>query len=206
MVCVVRERAQHHVDGRAVLTAAAFVVRNGDNAVYIREALALVIQKLCHQSYLLRLMACAHRGWDNENEVTRADAPIGAAEAFEGRALRLGEIVGSRVGEILGQVANDGYFVRNVRVRDVIALADAEARADGVAVLEDELAGGDVACGETMAGRHRFVDADDASIWKRNLKPRRSHLLDDREVVFGRDDNRIVADGRGLCRRGAGHY
>ena len=96
MIGVIRQRPQHHVEIRAVLAAAAFVVRDGDNAVHIGVAFAFVEHELGHHRNLLRFVAGTHTGRDNQDEVARAGATVCAAEALKGRALGFSKVIGRR--------------------------------------------------------------------------------------------------------------
>ena len=153
MIRIIRERTEHHLDRRPLLTTAAFVVRDRDYAVDVRILLPIVQSELSHHGNLLRFMAGAHAGRHDQHIVSCTHAPIGPAKSEKGCALIFGDVNGRRYVEILRQIANDRNIVRHVIVRNHLAFTNAERGSNRLAKLQNELAARNRSGGEAMAGR-----------------------------------------------------
>jgi hypothetical protein len=121
---VVGQRAEQDLDVRSIRATATLVVRNRDHAVHVGEAFATVEREFGDRRDLLGLVARAHAGWDDEQEVPRPGASIGAPISHPGRHLGRRKIVRRRRAQIGRQIAHDWNVVAHVLERDRVAFGD----------------------------------------------------------------------------------
>ena len=201
---VVRQRAQHHVDVRAVGAPAALVVGDRDDAVDVGELLAAEDGELGQRRNLLRLVARAHAGRDDEQEVACADASVLPAIAAPGRAFGNRRQLGRARVQIGGQVADDRHVVAHVADGDGVANANPTRGADGLTVLQHKGPVGDGPRRKPVPRRHRSGEHHHAAVVEREVLAWLDLRLDDGDVVAWIDDDGKLAK-RSRCSLILGH-
>ena len=79
-------------------------------------------------------------------------------------------------------------------MRDSVALSNPKRSPDRLTILADEFTGGNVANREPVSRRNRCRDAEAAPVRESQLQAGGRLLLYDRNIVFGIDNDRVVAD------------
>src|SRR5712692_8666628 len=193
MIGIVRERTHHDFDGRAVLTAATFVMRNRHHTVNVRILLSAVQRELGHDRDLLGFMTGAHAGWHNQDVVAGSDSAFRAAKTHESCAFTRRHIVRRRHAGVFAQMPHDGNIVRHVIDGDLLTFSNAARRSDRLTKLPYEFTGRNITRAETVARGHRVTHFDHAPIRQQHLLARDALTLYYGNVVVRIDDNRPLA-------------
>jgi hypothetical protein len=139
----------------------------------------------------------AHARRHDQHKVSRAHAAIAAAITHERVARGFGNVVRRGRVQRLRQISYDRHVVGHVRVRDLLAAANAERGPDWLAKLPDKLFRGNVAGCESMTRRYRTAEFYDLTVRQQDFKIGKRRRLDYGNIVVGVDNDRVIADCSG---------
>src|SRR5262249_47751712 len=166
----------------------------------IWKLVSAVEHELRDQRDLLSFVAGAHARGDDQKIVSSPYSAVRPAKARECCPLALGDVLGLRVFEVVGQVPNSRDLVGHVFGSDLLALFDTNRRADRLTKLKDKFSRGYRPRGKAMTRRHASVYSYNSAARKRDIQPRRSRPLDHRDVVpLVHDDGVVSERGRECC-------
>src|SRR6185503_15381652 len=136
MIGVIRKGSQHYINRRTVLTAAAFVMRNGDNPIDVRILHSIVEHELSNRRNLQSLVTGAHTCRHDQNVVACANTPVRSSITHERCALAEREVIGRSSVQIFGKFAHDWNFISHIVVRDLFSALDTKRSSDWLAKLQ----------------------------------------------------------------------
>src|SRR5262245_1205103 len=171
---------------------------NRNYAIDVFVLLPIVKRELSNGGNLLCLMTRAHAGGHDQDKVACANATIFPFEAHKGRALIFGKVIWRWGMQRLGQIAHDRYIVGHIVMSDLLTGPNPERRTDWLTELQNKGSLRDIASGKAMAGLNGTAQLQQASVRQNDCQVCGRRRLNDSNIVFWIDNDRVVADQRRL--------